>query len=174
MPLSLHAATVPTWLQVCEATRTLVDKAEEYCTDGGHPPAEILDASLTENMWTFPLQINSVWMHSAHALAAAESGIFEPDLTDIPDSFDACRAKLDMARKGMEAADPDALEKLAGNDLKFVLGGKERMRFTAQNFLLSFSNPNFFFHAATAYDILRLKGLDIGKRDYLGMPRIKG
>jgi hypothetical protein len=36
---------------------------------------------------------------------------------------------------------------------------------------LSFSQPNFYFHAATSYDILRWKGVPIGKRDFLGRMR---
>lgn len=47
------------------------------------------------------------------------------------------------------------------------------MPFTAENFLLSFSLPNFFFHATTAYDILRHNGVAIGKRDFMGKPRMK-
>jgi len=47
------------------------------------------------------------------------------------------------------------------------------MPFTAENFLLSFAQPNFYFHATTAYDLLREHGLPIGKRDFLGMPRMK-
>ncbi len=54
----------------------------------------------------------------------------------------------------------------------FVFGDRQ-MPFVAKNFLLSFSQPNFYFHATTAYDILRWKGLPIGKRDYTGRPRIK-
>jgi hypothetical protein len=42
-----------------------------------------------------------------------------------------------------------------------------------RDFLLSFSQPNFYFHATTAYDILRWKGLPIGKRDFMGKPRVK-
>jgi len=37
---------------------------------------------------------------------------------------------------------------------------------------MSFSQPNFYFHAATAYDIARAKGVAIGKRDFLGRMRI--
>ena len=47
------------------------------------------------------------------------------------------------------------------------------MDFTAEDFLLSFSQPNFYFHCATAYDILRMKGVPVGKRDFLGRVRIK-
>ena len=49
-----------------------------------------------------------------------------------------------------------------------------KLPFTAENFLLSFSLPNFYFHATTAYDILRHKGVPIGKRDFMGRMRMKG
>jgi hypothetical protein len=39
---------------------------------------------------------------------------------------------------------------------------------------MSFTMPNFYFHAATAYDILRAQGMPLGKRDYMGRPRTKG
>jgi uncharacterized protein len=48
------------------------------------------------------------------------------------------------------------------------------MPFTAEGFLMSFSLPNFYFHATTAYDILRSKGVPLGKRDYMGQMRMKG
>ena len=38
----------------------------------------------------------------------------------------------------------------------------------ADEFLLSFSQPNFYFHAATAYNILRMKGAAVGKMDFIG------
>ena len=37
------------------------------------------------------------------------------------------------------------------------------MDFNAEDFLLTFSQPNFYFHCATAYNILRMKGLPVGK-----------
>jgi len=46
--------------------------------------------------------------------------------------------------------------------------------FTAEGFLMSFSLPNFFFHATTAYDILRNKGAPLGKRDFMGRMKLKG
>ena len=47
------------------------------------------------------------------------------------------------------------------------------MNFLAEDFLLSFSQPNFYFHAATAYDVLRMKGVPVGKRDFMGRVRIQ-
>jgi hypothetical protein len=51
--------------------------------------------------------------------------------------------------------------------------GQRHMDFTAEDFLLSFSQPNFFFHAATTYDILRWKGVPLGKRDFMGQVRLR-
>ena len=51
--------------------------------------------------------------------------------------------------------------------------GERQLPFTAVGFMSSFSLPNFYFHATTAYDILRSKGVPLGKRDYLGRMRLK-
>jgi hypothetical protein len=48
-----------------------------------------------------------------------------------------------------------------------------KLPFTTENFILSFSLPNFYFHATTAYDILRVKGAGLGKRDFMGQMRMK-
>ena len=64
------------------------------------------------------------------------------------------------------------MEGFIGRDTAFDLRGM-KIPFTGENFLLSFSQPNFYFHATTAYDILRVKGLPLGKRDFLGHLRIK-
>src|SRR5436190_604022 len=61
---------------------------------------------------------------------------------------------------------------LEGKDMVFQIRDN-KLPFTAEGFLLSFSLPNFYFHATTAYDILRSKGVPIGKRDFLGRMRMK-
>ena len=63
-------------------------------------------------------------------------------------------------------------EKFIGRDMRFAFGDRH-LDYTAENFLLSFSQPNFYFHAATTYDILRWKGVPLGKRDFVGKSRIK-
>jgi hypothetical protein len=68
--------------------------------------------------------------------------------------------------------DPAEVNGFIGRDMRFE-AGERRMDFVAENFLLSFSQPNFYFHATTTYDILRHLGLPIGKRDFMGIPRVK-
>jgi len=59
-----------------------------------------------------------------------------------------------------------------GRDMVFAIGSR-RMPYLVEDFLLSFSLPNIYFHATTAYDILRAQGVPLGKSDYLGVPRLK-
>jgi uncharacterized protein len=54
-----------------------------------------------------------------------------------------------------------------GRDIALSVGGQE-LRFKGAPYLVDFVLPNFYFHATTAYAILRRCGVDIGKRDCLG------
>jgi len=62
---------------------------------------------------------------------------------------------------------------IIGKDVIFALGDR-KLPFTAEDFLMSFSLPNFYFHATTAYDILRTNGVPLGKRDFMGRLKLKG
>jgi hypothetical protein len=84
-------------------------------------------------------------------------------------TYAACSLATLAALSAIEVAEVDSF---VGRDMRFAFGNRH-LDFTAENFLLSFSQPNFYFHATTAYDILRWKGLPIGKRDFTGKPRTK-
>ncbi|WAS96634.1 DUF1993 family protein [Nannocystis punicea] len=74
-------------------------------------------------------------------------------------------------RRGTQRA-PLEVDGWAGKDLDLQIGPR-RLAFTSETFILSFSLPNFHFHAVTAYDILRSHGVPIGKRDYEGQLRTR-
>jgi hypothetical protein len=54
-------------------------------------------------------------------------------------------------------------------DVKFPAGPDKTMTLKGQQFISHFAFPNFYFHAATAHGILRHNGVEIGKRDLLGV-----
>ncbi len=83
------------------------------------------------------------------------------------------QALVAEARDELSALTPEAVDALIGRDVIFKLG-ERALPFTAEGFLMSFSLPNFFFHATTAYDILRHKGAPLGKRDFMGRLKLKG
>lgn len=75
------------------------------------------------------------------------------------------------ARSSFDDLDRAQVEALENKDVTFRVGDF-KLEFTAQDFLMTFSLPNLHFHATTAYDILRLQGVPLGKHDYLGRMRV--
>ena len=77
-----------------------------------------------------------------------------------------------QAEQLLKALTPEEVNSWAGKDLDFQIGPR-RLTFTSETFFLSFSLPNFYFHAVTAYNILRSRGVPLGKRDYQGLLRTR-
>ncbi len=173
MSLTLYEAFVPNCQQVVGALNNLIDKGEAFAKDNGLSDSDMIGARLAEDMWNLPWHVRSCWVHSAYVISLLPSGEFSPDFTRIPDSWDAMRAQVAETLDGLAKVTPEELEAAADSTVAFVLGGKRLMEFTGQNFLLSFSQPNVYFHATTFYDILRMKGVPLGKRDFMGVPRFK-
>jgi hypothetical protein len=87
--------------------------------------------------------------------------------------YAALQAQVTEARNELSELRPEVVNALVGRDLTFRVGDRA-LPFTAEGFLMSFSLPNFFFHATTAYYILRHKGAPLGKRDFMGKLKLKG
>ncbi|MFA9201679.1 MAG: DUF1993 family protein [Cypionkella sp.] len=172
MPLSLHDAIIPNWLQQLQATERLLARAREWAEEQGIGERELLTARLAEDMLPLAYQLKSCREHSAGAIAKCREGVFSPAMDPPPLTYAELGARLAEAIAALEALDPAELEDMAPRDMAFVMGDL-RLEFTVQDFLLSFSTPNLYFHAATAYDILRMKGMPIGKRDFMGRLRIR-
>jgi hypothetical protein len=172
MTLSLYAATIPSYRQTLGAVSGLLHTAKAFCVEKGIEASELILARLAADMLTFAFQVKSTAVHSLGAIEGVRRGVFSPDTTPSPDTFDALEERISATLSALAAIEPAEIESFIGRDMRFEFNGR-RLDFTAEEFLLSFSQPNFYFHAATAYDILRWKGLPIGKRDFIGRVRLK-
>ena len=166
MSISFYDLTVGSYVQIVEATTGVLQKGADYCAAEGIDPAEIVDTRLIPDMANFHFQVTSVTHHSLGAVEAFKSGEFRPP------SYPACgyaelQAMTQKTLEDLKSQSRDEIDALAGGKVVFKMGGNE-FPFTAENFALSFSLPNFYFHATTAYDILRMKGVPIGKLDFMG------
>jgi uncharacterized protein len=172
MAFSLYSATIPSYRQILAAVGGLIAKAETYCTEQKLAPEEIIQARLAPDMLPFAYQIKSTSVHSLGAIEGVRQGVFSPDMTPPPQTFAALKTKITETLAALEALKAAEIDGFVGRDMRCAFGERQ-INFTAEDFLLSFSQPNFYFHAATAYDILRWKGLPIGKRDFTGRLRLK-
>lgn len=173
MSLTIYRSIVPTYLQILGALDKLVDKAEAHCKEHNLAKEELLHAALAPDMFNFCQQIHQALSHSARAIKCTQEGVFAPDISPAPEDFDDLRSAIQAAIGELQALDENSLESLAGKAMRFEFA-EYKMSFVAEEFLLTFSQPNFFFHATTAYDILRSKGVSLTKGDYMGALRLAG
>lgn len=172
MSFSLYSATIPNFQQLLVAVAGLLVKAEAHCAERSIAPADLIQARLTSDMLPFAYQIKSTAVHSIGAIEGLRKGVFSPDLSPSPEDFAGLKTRIATAQRDLATIEPAEIDGFLGRDMRFEFGDR-RMDFTAENFLLSFSQPNFYFHATTAYAILRWKGLNIGKRHFTGPLRLK-
>lgn len=170
MAVSLYDLSVPTFLQTVRAIGGFLDKAGAHCAETGADPDALARERLYPDMAPFHFQIEAAWHHAAWGVEALITGQLTPPGLEWEVPFARLREMIADGERRLMAFDRDEIDACAGKALDMQIGPR-RVEFTAETFILSFSLPNFHFHAVTAYDILRLHGVPIGKRDYEGVLR---
>ena len=172
MSVSLYELSVATYLQTTVAVTGYLDKGLAYCASNNIDANEIVAARLFADMLPFRFQIVSVAHHSLGAVEGMKKGLFAPPAQVAELDYHGLQKLVADTTAALQRLTPGEINALEGRDVTFHVRDRQ-VPFTAESFVLSFSLPNFFFHAATAYDILRTKGVPLGKRDFLGQLRIK-
>lgn len=164
MSVSLHELSVVSSLRVVEAVDGFLQKG---AAQAGLDLQALVEARVHEDMLPFRFQLISVMHHSIGSVRGIRAGesapppdLGEPDYAGLQELIRNTAAEL-------RSVSPDEFNALAGGKVVFKVGGRE-IPFTAENFVLSFSQPNLHFHATVAYGLLRNAGVPLGKLDYLG------
>ena len=172
MSASLYDLSVPTFLQTMRAIDGFLGRAVSHCATTGADPDKFVNLRLFDDMAPFHFQIEAAWHHAVWGVETLKSGAFTPPGLVGPVPFVQLQAMITEGIKALEAFKREEIDRCAGKALDLQIGPRH-LAFTAETFILSFSLPNFHFHAVTAYDILRSHGVPIGKRDYEGQLRIR-
>ena len=172
MATSFYDLSVACYLQTLTGVEGYLAKGLAHCQANGIDPAEIVDTRLHPDMFPFAFQVWSVAHHSLGAIRGIEAGVFTPPPPLPTLNYAGWQKVVSDARETLATMTAEAVNALEGKDLLFKFGDF-KLPFEAVGFVLSFSLPNLHFHATTAYDILRMKGVPVGKRDFIGAPRLK-
>ena len=172
MATSFYELSVPTFLQTVRAVAGFLDRASRHCAETGADPDEFVKVRLYDDMAPFHFQIEAAWHHSVWGLEAIKTGVFAPPRLVGPVPFADLQAMIGKAEAALVAFAPNEVNSWAGRNLDLQIGPR-RLAFTSETLILSFSLPNFYFHAVTAYNILRSRGVPLGKRDYEGRLRTR-
>jgi hypothetical protein len=166
MALSLHETSVPALKRSLRALCAILGKASEYAASRKIDPGVLLNARLYPDMFPLVRQVQ-IASDLAKGCAARLGKIDIPSYADDETSFAALQQRIGRTIDFIDSVDAAAID--ASEDSAIVLKLREReVTFTGKTYLLAWVLPNFYFHAATAYDILRHNGLEIGKKDFLG------
>lgn len=171
MAITLYDASAALFTQTLGAVEGFLRFGLKDMQDKGVDPAEIVETRLFSDMLPFRYQIQAAIGHSVGAIEGVKGGVFKPPYGG-PADYAALQEEVAGALAKLKSYTPAEINALEGKDVVFDLG-ERKMPFTGENFLLTFSLPNFHFHCTTAYDILRQKGVPLGKRNYIGMPKMK-
>ena len=166
MALSLYETSVPALKRTLRALSAILAKATEYAATRKIEPGALLNARLYPDMFPLVRQIQ-IASDLAKGCAARLGQVEIPSYADDETTFDALQQRITRTLAFIDSVDAAAID--ASEDTAIVLKLREReVAFTGKTYLLAWVLPNFYFHAATAYDILRHNGLEVGKKDFLG------
>ncbi|KAL4863793.1 hypothetical protein BDV12DRAFT_177017 [Aspergillus spectabilis] len=146
--------------------KAVLKKAEAHATSNNIPIDDLFNARLIDDMLPLSFQ---VFVVNNTAIKAISRGTFvEPPVQAQNDkTFDDFYARIDETLAEIEKVDLASLAATKDKTFKAPLGRRE-VELTFESYAAAFSLPTFFFHLVTVYNILRARGVPLGKLDYLG------
>jgi uncharacterized protein len=165
--MSFYDASVSAFQVILGAMPGILTKAEAHCTAKAIQPDVLLGARLYPDMMPFTKQIQQVCDFSTKSCARL-AHIDVPSTPDTEKTFEELKQRLAKASDYLKTFKPAQFEGADSKDVTFPVGPTS-LTLKGQQFLNRFAFPNFYFHAATAHGILRHNGVEIGKRDFLGI-----
>jgi hypothetical protein len=166
MTFSMYSASAPVFKQVLNSLSAIIDKAEAHAVEKKIEPAALLQARLFPDMFAFVRQVQ-VAADFAKGACARLAGVDVPKYDDNEQSFADLKARIAKTVAFIDSVPQDGIEASAQRDITTGTGEKAK-QWKGQTYLMHYALPHFFFHATTAYDILRHNGIEIGKKDFIG------
>jgi hypothetical protein len=167
MSFGMFAASVPAFLQMLKNLSAILDKAEAFAAEREIEPEVLLNWRLASDMFPLTRQVQ-IAADFAKGTTGRLAGAEVPKYADDETTFAALQARIAKTVKFVEGFKPKDIDGSETRDITLTVGGQD-MHFKGEPYLVHFALPNFYFHATTAYDILRRCGVEIGKRDFIGM-----
>lgn len=167
MAYSLYDAAVTPCIQQLGALSGIIDKAAKHCADNKIEELALLLDRLYPDMFCLARQIRQsadFAMNTGGRLAGATP----PALPAVDDtSFADAKKRVEAALAFVKSLTPAQVNGAEDKIIEWTAGGNQR-KMKGNDYLQQFALPNFFFFVTTAYDILRHRGVPVGKRDFLG------
>ena len=166
--MSFYDSTVPVFINILGALNGLLNKAEAHCKAKNIQPEVMLGMRLYPDMLPLTKQFQLACDFAAKG-SARLAHVEVPATADTEKSFDELRQRLAKTIDYLKTFKPEQFEDADAKDVTFPAGPNTNLTLKGQQFFNRFALPNFFFHTSIAHGILRHNGVEIGKRDFLGV-----
>ena len=166
MALSMYAASIPPFTHTLGALSKILDKAAAHCEAKKIDPNALLTMRLYPDMFPFTKQVQLACDFAKNTIGRLTGE--PPKFPDEEKSFEELKARIARTIDYVKGFKPADIDGTAEKDVTFPIGPQQTMTLKGAPYLVGFALPNFYFHATTAYDILRHAGVELGKRDFLG------
>ncbi len=165
--LSLYASSVPVFAKTLANMQGWLDKAEALAAERKFDTSVLCTARLAPDMLSLTGQVHLATAFAKNAVCRLANTI-PPDFAALDDNFPAYRARIEESLAIVNATQPDAFDGALTREISIKIGPERTLTLNGQDFLFGFVLPNFYFHATTAYAILRHNGVLLGKADFMG------
>ena len=166
--MSFYDAVVPAYLQMLGSLSGILTKAEAHCSAKNIQPEVLLGSRLFPDMLPLSKQIQLASDFAAKGCARLTHSEV-PSTPDTERTFEELKQRLAKTIDYVKSFKPAQFDGAEARDVTFPVGPSNTMTLKGQQYLSAVAFPNFYFHAATAHGILRHNGVEIGKRDFLGV-----
>jgi hypothetical protein len=168
MSLTIYQATVPYMLRTLSALSKILDKAAAHCEARKIDPSVLVNYRLAADMHPLVRQIQ-IMTDQAKGLGARLTGSEVPSFPDTETTLDELKARIAKTADYLQSFEEAKFDGGEERAVTLKLGAAGELNLSGKDYAFGFSLPNFYFHATTAYDILRHAGVELGKRDFMGM-----
>ena len=167
MAISMHSASAPVFIRMLGNMLNWLDKAEAHAAARKFDAANYLGLRLAPDMLNFTRQVQ-VACDFAKGTMSRLAGLEVPKWEDNEASIADLRARIQKTIdyvKSIPAAQVDGSE---SREITIPMRTGDPVKHSGEVYLKHAALPNFFFHATTAYALLRHAGVDVGKADFIG------
>lgn len=145
----------------------ILAKSADNAAARGFNPDQFLAARLAPDMFNLTRQVQ-ICCDAAKATVANLSGTINPKFEDSETTLAQLRERVQKTVAHLQTVPLAAIEACPADKLVIVPFPPGGHRMTARDYLYTRQVGNFYFHLTTAYALLRMQGVPLGKADYLG------
>ena len=166
MAVSMSQISLPVFVRHLEGLAIVLKKAQSLYAEKKYDESTLLSYRFYPDMFSFARQVQAATDHARNCIALL-AGVEAPKVEMTEKSLADLTARVETTLAWLNAVKPAQVDGTESKSVTVKMGDRET-NFTGLDLLLKRSLPNFYFHATTAYDILRHNGVGIGKRNFMG------